>query len=127
MKAPAVMERLPWRVAGLILLGLLVVIYQPDAGGPLHRLLIPIGMALGAWLLVQNGVAVALGAGLLAALHSDPGAADWIVARAYPALAVFSFLVLAVLLGRRFRRHIAATHDDRWRHRRGSQAPEDPR
>jgi hypothetical protein len=61
---------------------------------------------------------VALGAGLLAAIHSDPGSGDWVSALAYPALAVLGGLVVMAVLVQRFRRHIAATHDERWRHRR---------
>jgi hypothetical protein len=122
---PAVLENLPWRIAGLLLIAVLVVLYQPDSGGVVQRLLIPVAMAVGAWLLVQNAVAVALGAGLLAALHSAPGQPDWIAARAYPALAAVCAMILVALLGRRFRRHVAATHDARWRHRRGNGSEND--
>ena len=52
MRGPAVLEHLPWRIAGLVLLGILVVAYQPDQGGAVQRLLIPAAMALAAWLMV---------------------------------------------------------------------------
>lgn len=118
MSSPKALEHLPWRIAGLLLLGALVVVYQPETGSAVDRVLIPIAMAVATWLLVQKVVAVALGAGLLAVIHSTPGAADWISGLAYPALAAACALILMVVWGRRFRRHIAATHEARWRHRR---------
>ncbi|MFW6094753.1 MAG: hypothetical protein ACODAC_12335 [Pseudomonadota bacterium] len=120
MTPPAVLERLPWRIAGVVALGLLVVVYQPELGGITHRLLIPVLMALATWLMVQNAAAVALGAGLLAAIHSEPGSADWVSALAYPALVAISVLVLGAVFVQRFRRRIAETHEARWRHRRSS-------
>lgn len=118
MTRPAVLEHLPWRIGGLVLLGVLVVVYHPEQGGALNRVAVPILMAAAAWLLVQNALAVALGAGLLAALHSAPGSGDWVTALAYPALAAACALIVVAVLVRRFRRRIAATHDARWRHRR---------
>lgn len=115
---PAVLAHLPWRVAGLVLLGGLVVAYHPEQGGVLNRLLIPVAMAVATWMLVQNLAAVALGAGLLATIHSAPGSQDWIAAAAYPGLAALCGLILAAVLLQRFRRRIAATHDTRWRDRR---------
>ena len=120
-RRPAVLEHLPWRVAGLVLLGALVVAYHPEQGGVLNRLLIPAGMALATWLLVQNVAAVALGAGVLAAFHSAPGSGDWVRAVAYPVLAALCGVVLMVVLVRRFRRRIAATHEARWRQRQERQ------
>ncbi|MAT84769.1 MAG: hypothetical protein CMQ43_10455 [Gammaproteobacteria bacterium] len=114
---PAVLENLPWRVAGLVLLGVLVVLYQSDQGDLLNRLVIPVAIALSAWLLVQKVLAVALGAGLLAAIHSDPQG-DWIAALAYPLLALACGAVVLYVLVQRFRRRIAETHEARWRHRR---------
>lgn len=113
-----VLEHLPWRIAGLLALGLLVVLYQPEAGGAVNRLVIPVGMALATLLLVQKILAVALGAGLLAAIHSAPGSGDWVLGIAYPALAAVCAVILLLVAGARYRRHIAATHEARWRHRR---------
>lgn len=115
---PAIMQHLPWRIAGALLLGVLVVLYQPEQGGVSDRLIIPAAMTLAAFLLVQNALAVALGAGLLAGIHSAPGSGDWVSAAAYPALAVLCAGVVLAVLVQRFRRHIAATHAQRWRHRR---------
>ena len=113
---PAVLEHLPWRIAGLALLGVLVVLYQSDQGDVYNRLVIPVAMALSVWLLVQKVLAVALGAGLLAAIHSDPQG-DWIVALAYPLLALVCAAVVLYVFVQRFRRRIAETHEARWRHR----------
>jgi hypothetical protein len=121
---PRLLDRLPWRVAGVALLAVLTVVYEPSAGGPLQRLLIPIGMAVATGLLVQNAAAVAIGAGALSAIHAAPRSADWIDAIAYPLLALCCAGILAAILLRRFRRHIADTHDARWRHRRpGHRSP----
>lgn len=122
---PVVLEHLPLRIGGLVLLGVLVVVYHPEQGDPLNRLLIPIGMAIATWLLVRNAAAVALGAGLLAAIHSAPGSGDWIRGIAYPLLAAVCAVIVAVIFGQRFRRRIAATHEERWRRRRARQQDED--
>jgi hypothetical protein len=112
------MSNLRWRVLGVALLAICIVAYEPAAETAWHRLWLPIGMAGAAWLMVQNLAAVCLGAALLAGIHSDPGSADWIPARAYPAVALIASIVLAAILARRFRAHIRATHAARWRHRR---------
>ena len=127
MKQPTILENLPWRIAGLVLLGVLVVAYQPDLHHPIHRLLIPIAMAVATWMLVQNAAAVALGAGLLAGIHGNPGSADWIVGVAYPALAALCAAIVAVVFWRRFRRRIVATHQARWHNRRHDQQRDDER
>lgn len=117
MTRPAVLEHLPWRITGLVLLGVLVVLYQTDQGDVVHRLIIPVAMAVAVWLLVQNVLSVALGAGLLAFIHSDTGG-DWIAGLAYPALAGTCAVILATILAGRFRRRIHTTHEARWRERR---------
>jgi cell division protein FtsW (lipid II flippase) len=127
MKPPAHLDNLPWRVAGLVLLGVLVVAYQTDQGDLINRLLIPLAMAFAAWLLVQNITAIALGGALLAGIHSDLGSRDWIQSMAYPALAVIGTAALAVIFTRRFRHRIAATHEARWRNRRRDGNQDDTR
>lgn len=122
---PAIMQHLSWRIAGALLLGVLVVLYQPEQGDVNNRLIIPAAMTLAAFLLVQNALAVALGAGLLAGIHSAPGSGDWVSAAAYPILAALCAGVVLAVLVQRFRRHIAATHAERWRHRRGDDSEGD--
>ena len=116
------MTNLPWRIAGVVLLAVCVVAYEPTADTAWHRLLLPLGMALAAWLMVQNLAAVALGTFLLAAIHGDPGAGDAITGIGYPVVAAVAGLTLLGILVQRFRARIRATHDARWQRRRdGSQ------
>jgi len=119
------MSNLPWRVAGVALLAVSVVLYEPDAPQAWQRLGLPLLMAAAAWLMVQNVVAVALGTLLLAAIHGDPGSADPVEGIGYPLVALAAALVLLGVLTQRFRARIAATHEERWRHRRGT-APDAP-
>lgn len=127
MKAPAVLEHLPWRIGGVVLLGVLVVVYQPESMNVVHRLVIPVAMALATWLMVQNAVAVAIGAGALAAIHSDLGSRDWILSVAYPVLTAVSVVVVTAIWVKRFRRRIAETHEQRWRHRRNDSGQQQDR
>jgi uncharacterized membrane protein len=118
VRAPRHLDRLTWRVAGLVLLGALVVAYQTEQEDVVNRLLIPVAMAAATWLMVQNVAAVAIGGGLLAGIHSDPGSRDWITSFAYPALAAACAVIVVVVFAQRFRRRIADTHEARWRNRR---------
>ena len=126
MSPPRVLEHLPWRIAGMILLGVLTVAYRTESSDLIHRLVIPVAMAGATWLLVQNLAAVALGAGLLAGIHSDPTSEDWILAIAYPGLAALCAGILAVVFVQRFRHRVAATHDERWRNRRPDHQADQP-
>ena len=112
------MANLPWRIAGVVLLALCVVVYEPDAGSALHRLLLPLTMAAAAGLMVQNLAAVAFGTFLLAAIHSHPGSPDPIEGIVYPVVAAAAGLLLLWILLQRFRARIHATHDARWRQRK---------
>jgi hypothetical protein len=116
------MSNLPWRIAGVALLALSVVLYEPSSPQIGQRLGLPLVMAAAAWLMVQNIVAVALGTTLLAAIHSQPGSPDPVTGIGYPLVAVAAALVLLGVLVRRFRERIRSTHDERWRHRRGTAA-----
>jgi len=114
------MTRLPWRLAGVVLLALCVVVYEPAGDSALHRLLLPLVMGLAAWLMVQNLVAVALGAFLLAAIHGDPGASDPVTGIGYPVVAAVAGLTLLGIFVQRFRARIEATHEARWQRRRSA-------
>ena len=113
-------EHLGWRLIGVLLLGVAVIAYEPSAGDPVNRLLIPVIMAIAAWLMVRNLAAVALGACLLAVIHSNPSSTDWIDARAYPGLAALAAVILITIFARRFNRRIKETREARWAHRRNS-------
>ncbi len=108
------------RMLGLVVIVVTLVWYEPGASGAVQRLVLPLVMALGAWWLVRNLAAVALGASVLATIHSNPGSADWISGYAYPAVALASAAVLLWIVRDRFRERIAATHEARWRARRGN-------
>jgi len=111
------MTNLPGRIAGVVLLGLAVLLYDSASDSPIHRLVVPLAMAVATWLMVQNAAAVLLGVVLLTAIHSDPADSDWINSHAYPALAILSGGALGYIGLQRFRRRIAATREARWRHR----------
>jgi len=110
-------ERFPLRVLGFLLLMGCLAFYDATSDSTLHRLGIPLLMALGAWSLVQNLAAVAIGGTVLAVIHTDLGAGQWIDSIAYPALAGIGLAVLTVIAWQRFTRRIARTHDARWSER----------
>lgn len=64
-------QHMPYRITGVCLLVGCLIIYDPHATTLVQRLAIPALMALGAWGLVQNLAAVALGVSVLAGIHSD--------------------------------------------------------
>jgi hypothetical protein len=111
------MTNLPRRIAGVVLMGVAVLLYDSASGASMHRLLLPLGMAIAAWLMVQNAAAVLLGATLLTAIHSAPGNADWVIGWAYPLLAVVSGAALVWIGVQRFRGRIESTREARWSHR----------
>ena len=120
------MTDLPIRIAGVALLAACVLAYDGDAPGAWQRLVLPLGMAFAAWLMVRNLAAVALGTALLAGIHSAPGSTDPIAATGYPLVAAGATLVLIAVFIGRFRARIAATHDARWRQRRAERTPPNP-
>lgn len=112
------MTRLPWRVAGVVLLLAALGLWQPDSAGAIARLGVPLIMALAAGLIVQNVAAVALGAAVLAGIHSAPGADDPVTGIGYPLIACFAALIVIIIFTQRFRARIRATHEARWQNRR---------
>ena len=105
-------------MAGVLLMGVAVMLFDPAASTPLHRLVLPLTMAAAAWLMVQNVVAVLLGGVLLAAIHADHTDPDWIIGRAYPALAILGGAALGYIGLRRFQARIEATREERWARRK---------
>ena len=114
------MTHLPQRITGVIVLAVAVVLYDATSIAAVHRLVLPLAMALAAWLMVQNAAAVLLGVALLTPLHAHPADPDWISARAYPVLAIVSGTALAVIVLQRFRLRIESTREARWRNRRSN-------
>lgn len=102
------------RVGGVCLLMICLVVYIPGGEGATQQLWLPLAMAGGAWALTRNLTAVAIGGTVLAAIHSDLDAANWIERIAYPALGLGGSVLLAVIFTQRFRKRIADTHEARW-------------
>ncbi len=111
------------RGLGVVTICLCLALYEPGGSSLWHQLLLPMLLALGAWLLVQNLAAVAFGTTVLAIIHSSPGSQDPIVGLAYPALAGVGLVTLACILGQRFRARIEATRSARWAHRKRAAEP----
>jgi len=101
------------RGAGLILILVGVLTFDEHSQVPLHTLFLPLMMAVGAALALQNVLAVTLAVTALAGIHADTGAADWITSRAYPALAITGGIIIAVILTVRFRRNVSSTREAR--------------
>ncbi len=106
-----------YRIAGVCLLVGCLIFYDPNSASLTQRLAIPAMMALGAWGLVQNLAAVAIGVTVLAGIHSDIDNHHWLDALGYPAITIIAGLTLTVILLRRFRQRIRDTHAQRWRNR----------
>ncbi len=120
-----------WRLLGVAVVLLCVVLYDPAQGGLLQQLLLPVVMGISAIFIVQNVLSVMLAGTLLAGIHShwsllSLGLATkltsdaWIEGFAYPAITILCFLVAGAILLQRFRQHIRSTHDARWQARRES-------
>lgn len=107
------------RVLGVVVIVLGLAVLEPDGTSFAQRVGVPALLAAGALALVRNPAAVALGTAVLAAIHSDPGAADPVTGVIYPAAAATAGLVLVVIFARRFRTRILATRAERWAPRRG--------
>lgn len=107
------------RVLGVVVIVLGLAVLEPGGTSLGQRVGVPAVLAVGAWALVRNLAAVALGTAVLAAIHSEPGAADPVTGVIYPAAATAAGLVLVVIFVRRFRARILATRAARWapRHR----------
>lgn len=112
------------RLLGVGLALLAALWLEPGRFDPLHGLVLPLVMAVGAWLAAQNLLVVLLAVGGLALSAAELGSNNWVQSIAYPTLTITSALGMAAILWRRWRQRIADTHDARWaeRERRASQA-----
>lgn len=107
-----------WRGIGLMLLLACSFVFDSSSDAPQHSLWIPLVMAVGAMLALQNVLAVALAVTALAGIHSTIGSPDWIVSRAYPMLALTGACTVTGILVHRFRLRIVATRVAREARRR---------
>jgi hypothetical protein len=94
--------RMVQRVAGLALVIVFLFTYAPDSTTLTQRLWLPLIAAIGAYLVVQNVLAVALGVALLAGINSVPGGPDPLTGTVFPLLAGAAACVAAAILIRRF-------------------------
>lgn len=118
-----------WRLLGVAVVLLCVVLYEPAQGGLIQRVLLPLVMGLSAIFIVQNILSVMLAGTLLAGIHSNwslftiglaaqVNSEPWIEGFAYPTITVLCLLIAGAILLQRFRKHIRSTHDARWQARR---------
>ncbi len=94
------------------------LIFDSHSDAPLHDLWLPLVMAIGAILALQNTLAVALATTALAGIHTNFQAADWVPAQAYPLLALLGSVTIVVILVQRFRERITTTRTEREARRR---------
>lgn len=106
------------RGVGLILILGSSLIFDSHSDTPLHNLWLPLVMAIGAILALQNILAVALGTTALTGIHTNFQSADWVIAQAYPLLALLGTLTIVVILVQRFRERIISTRTERESRRR---------
>ncbi|MCP5181897.1 MAG: hypothetical protein H6993_10070 [Pseudomonadales bacterium] len=105
------------RGIGLVLLLTCIFLIDGHSNSPLHRLWLPLVMAVGAALALHNVLAVALAILALTGIHADFGSPDWVVSVAYPCLAALAGLVVGVIVVQRFREHVRETRVVRARQR----------
>lgn len=109
----------PWqRVSGIVLAAVIVFVLDTTDASQLHRLWLPLALALAAYLMTRSLMAVAFATCALAAINTELEAADWIAARAYPGIALLSLLLCGGIVTQRFRQRIVDTHEARWAQRR---------
>jgi hypothetical protein len=111
------------RGVGLVLVIIGFLTFDEQSEAPLHTLALPLVMAVGAALALQNILAVTLAITALTGIHADTSAPDWVTSRAYPALAISGGIVIAVILTTRFRRNVTATRDARQAQRDARRSP----
>ena len=112
------LDRPVQRFLGLATILVCLALYDPAATSALHRLALPLLMAMAAWALVQNVAAVALAVAVLGIIHLDLATGDWIGRIAWPVLTCGAILTFAWILIGRFRQRIRDTHEERWQSRR---------
>lgn len=106
------------RISGCLIILAIVFVIDLDNPAALHQLLLPLGLALGAYLVSQAFAAVCIAALALSLIHMNTASGEWISAIAYPAVAAIAALALIGISAQRFRARIAETHTARWQHRK---------
>ncbi|MCZ6853757.1 MAG: hypothetical protein O7G86_07540 [Gammaproteobacteria bacterium] len=106
------------RFVGAAIVLVCLLLYDFESEALLHRLVLPIALAVGAWMLVNNLTAVCLAVSFLALAHSELTSEDWVVSLAYPAVAALCGACLLTIVIARFHDRIRETHEARWQHRK---------
>lgn len=105
----------PLRILGLVVLMGVILSFNPGSSGLLQQLMLPVLLAVAAWLITRSSMAVALGGAIVAGIHSNLQSPDWIVSLAYPIICAICTIIIMAICIRRFRQRIHSTHSDRWR------------
>ena len=120
------LNRTVQRIVGVALLAVLVLLADWQSNSVLYQLVVPGLMALAAVLITQSVMAVALAIALLATIHTDMDAVDWLPSSAYPLIAVLGWGTVFGIAMARFRAYSQRTHDARWSSRQSDPAPANP-
>jgi len=108
-------DQLLWlRLLGAGVIVVALVAFDSSSNSLWQSLALPLLLAAGALAMVRNLAAVALGTAVLALIHSNPDAANWVPRIAYPVIAGAAGCVLLGIAGQRFRRRIRSTREQRW-------------
>jgi hypothetical protein len=113
------------RLIGLALVILFLFDYAPDGSSLYQRLWLPLMGGVGAYLVIQNVLAVALAVALVGGINSAPGSGDPLNGIVYPLLAICAGVVAITILVRRFGAAIRATRTAR-RSGRSQRTAHDP-
>lgn len=112
------MQQTHFRLAGAALALIAVFVLDLSQSTALHKLWLPMLLAIGIYFMTFSVMAVAVSCGTLAAIHLDLNSASWVESQAYPLVVAISTLIAGRIGLQRFRQRIADTHEERWANRR---------
>lgn len=112
------MQQTQFRLAGAALALIAVFVLDLSQSTALHKLWLPMLLAIGIYFMTFSVMAVAVSCGTLAAIHLDLNSASWVESQAYPLVVAISTLIAGRIGLQRFRQRIADTHEERWANRR---------
>ena len=114
---PETVRTISLRITGLALIAAVLFTLDPDHSNRALVLALNVTLIVGALLALQNVLAVALATFALAATNAEPNSQDWLLATAYPMLAVAAGACVLVILVRRFQKRVIETRQSRWKDR----------
>ena len=112
------MQQTQFRVAGAALALIAVFTLDLSQSSAVHKLWLPMILAIGIYFMTFSIMAVAASCGTLAAIHLDLNSVSWVESQAYPVVVGVSALIAGRIGLQRFRQRIADTHEERWANRR---------